>query len=118
MKRVTAGDNGHGEIQILDTSVSKQRPNYDWRRTSAVTSAIRQLSCGSCWAFTTAAALESANKIRGKTLKRLAPQQIVDCASNDAWCNFGCDGGFPNYALSYAQIRAVVQEKEYPYNMR
>ena len=118
MKRVTAGDNGHGKIQILDTSVSKQRPNYDWRRTSAVTSTIRQLSCRSCWAFTTAAALESANKIRGNTLKRLAPQQLVDCASNDAWGNFGCDGGFPNYAFSYAQINAVVQEKEYPYNMR
>lgn len=33
---------------------------------------------------------------------RLAPQQLVDCASNDAWGNFGCDGGFVNYAFSYA----------------
>ena len=111
MKRVTAGDNGHGEIQILDTSVSKQRPNYDWRRTSAVTSAIRQLSCGSCWAFTTAAALESANKIRGKTLKRLAPQQIVDCASNDAWGNFGCDGGFSNYTFIMLKSKLLFKKK-------
>ena len=46
---------------------------HDWRKASAVTSAIRQRGCGSCWAFTTAAALESANKISGGTLRRLAP---------------------------------------------
>jgi hypothetical protein len=48
-------------------------------------------------------------------LKRLAPQQLVDCASNDAWGNFGCSGGMVNFAFSYAQVNAIVQEKEYPY---
>ena len=47
---------------------------HDWRKASAVTSnVILQKGCSSSWAFAAAAALESANKISGGTLKRLAP---------------------------------------------
>jgi hypothetical protein len=33
MLRVRAGENGHGELQILDTTESMKHPNHDWRRT-------------------------------------------------------------------------------------
>jgi C1A family cysteine protease len=87
----------------------------DWRRSDAITAVVRQGSCGSCWAFTAAAALESYNKIAGGSLMRLAPQQLVDCGSNLAWGNFGCDGGFVDYAYAYAAVYPMIQEYDYPY---
>ena len=41
MLRVRAGDNGHGEQQILDTTKLAEHPSHDWRRTQAVTSVVR-----------------------------------------------------------------------------
>lgn len=106
---------GAGVKRLSTTDLPKE---VDWRRVGAVTTVIRQLSCGSCWAFTAAAAMESYNKIAGGSLMRLAPQQMVDCASNAAWGNFGCDGGFVDYAFAYTGVYPLSEEKNYPYLVR
>jgi len=93
--------------------------SVDWRDDGAVTTARRQGSCGSCWAFTASAALEGYHKIANPEAKimRLAPQQLVDCASSALWGNFGCDGGFLDYAFAYTAVKPLMQEADYPYQV-
>ncbi len=40
---------------------------------------------------------------------------MIDCASNDVWQNFGCEGGFVDNALSYAAIHPIKERFSYPY---
>jgi len=62
-----------------------------------VTPVYNQGQCGSCWAFSTTEAIESAWFLSGKKLAKLAMQQIVDCDTTDQ----GCDGGDPPTAYQY-----------------
>ena len=90
--------------------------SVDWKSKGAVTSARRQGTCGSCYAFVASAALESYNKIKnGGKLLRLSPQQLIDCSSSDEYGNLGCDGGFIDYVFSYAVTNSVMLELDYPY---
>jgi len=86
--------------------------SFDWRQHGGVTPVKNQGQCGSCWAFSTTEAIESAWIIAGKGTQILGPQQIVDCDTNDD----GCGGGDPPTAYQYV-ISAGGQETEanYPY---
>jgi C1A family cysteine protease len=87
----------------------------DWRTKGAVTAVKDQEQCGSCWAFSTTEAVESAWILAGKGTNKntiLAPQQIVDCDDSDD----GCDGGNPPTAYEYLmQAGGQEAEKDYPY---
>jgi C1A family cysteine protease len=87
----------------------------DWREKGAVTAVKNQEQCGSCWAFSTTEAIESAWIIGGKgtnTTTILSPQQIVDCDTTDA----GCDGGNPPTAYEYViSAGGLDSEASYPY---
>ena len=48
---------------------------------------------------------------------RLSPQQLVDCASNDTWGNFGCEGGHPAWAFEYTSVYGVHQWADYDYKI-
>ena len=70
---------------------------------------------GSCWAFTTVAAVEGINKIVSGNLISLSEQQLVDCNTR----NSGCKGGDLRVALEYVIKNGGIQtEKDYPYVMR
>ena len=72
-----------------------------------------QQYCGSCWAFTTAATLESLAVISGKFKEppHFSMQQLVDCdRSND-----GCDGGWMYKAYNYTSYYGLMAFDEYPY---
>lgn len=71
----------------------------DWVAAGKVTAVKNQGSCGSCWAFSTTGAVESAWAIAGKPLGMLAEQQLVDCAGG--FKNNGCRGGLPSQAFQY-----------------
>lgn len=88
---------------------------FDWRDLGAVTEATQQGSCGSCWAFTTAAMMEAVNKLDGGSLTRLSPQHLVDCASNDDTGNMGCDGGHPLWTYPWLFSNKIYREADYPY---
>ena len=88
--------------------------SVDWRAQGAVTEVKNQGSCGSCWAFSSTGALESAYFIKNGSLPLLSEQQLVDCSSS--YGNDGCGGGW--YYWSYDYLRDgknLETESEYPY---
>lgn len=93
------------------SSHSNLPEHVDWRELKCVTPAKQQGICGSCWAFATVGAVESRLCIKSKELVELSEQQLVDCDSEDG----GCCGGFPAYALLYAEMNGVMKAEDYEY---
>jgi hypothetical protein len=63
----------------FDAFIDQQPAEFDWRDYGVVTPAKDQGSCGSCWAFTSAGALESKILILGGPEYDLSEQQQVSC---------------------------------------
>ncbi|XP_041962384.1 cathepsin K-like isoform X1 [Alosa sapidissima] len=76
-----------------------------------VTSVKQQGSCGSCWAFSAAGALEGQLKKKGKNLVDLSPQNLVDCVGK----NQGCCGGYMTNAFNYVRNNGLASDNAYPY---
>ncbi|KAL3845910.1 hypothetical protein ACJIZ3_003313 [Penstemon smallii] len=96
------------DFEVLPKSV-------DWRTKGAVTRIKNQGSCGSCWAFSTVAAVEGINQIATGNLTELSEQELIDC---DTTYNNGCNGGLMDYAFSYIVSNGGLhKEEDYPYLM-
>jgi len=72
-----------------------------------------QARCGSCWAFGAAESLSDRFCIasNGTINLVLAPQDMVSCDTS----NYGCEGGYLNYAWAYLVSDGVVPEWCFPY---
>lgn len=90
--------------------------SFDWRSKNVVGSIKNQLNCGCCYAFATAAVLESlyAIKTKASSVTDLSPQQIVDCSSGG---NNGCGGGNfpPSIRYLTGQSGKLATLASYPY---
>ncbi|CAD5230537.1 unnamed protein product [Bursaphelenchus okinawaensis] len=67
--------------------------------------------CGSCWAFSITAVVESLNKIHNNVLVSLSEQELVDCDSRDS----GCGGGFRGWGFDFVKKTGLVPEEYYQY---
>lgn len=68
---------------------------------------------GSCWAFSTVAAVEGINQIVTGEMITLSEQELVDC---DRVQNSGCNGGLMDYAFEFIISNGGIDtENHYPY---
>jgi len=91
----------------------------DWRKYGAVIPPKGQGTCGSCWAFAAAGAVEGANFIQTGKLVDVSEQQLLDCT----WAtpgvkhgNNGCLGGWTWKAFAWIKKFGIATDKSYgPY---
>ncbi|KAF3655577.1 Actinidain [Capsicum annuum] len=87
--------------------------SVDWREKGALVDIKNQGSCGSCWAFSAVAAIESINQITTGELISLSEQELIDC---DRSYNEGCNGGLMDYAFQFViKNGGIDSEEDYPY---
>jgi C1A family cysteine protease len=90
--------------------------SLDWRNINGqnyVTPIRNQGSCGSCWAFASAAALEASRLITANTPNtdlNLAEQILVSCSGAG-----DCNGGYINTAADFMRNVGLPVESCYPY---
>ncbi|BAT76003.1 hypothetical protein LR48_Vigan01g228600 [Vigna angularis] len=95
-------------------NVDRVPSSVDWRKKGAVTDVKDQGKCGSCWAFSTIAAVEGINQIKTGQLVSLSEQELVDCDPE----NSGCNGGFMQWAFDFIKQYGITTESNYPYVAR
>lgn len=99
-----------GECYPSRTYQAPSRVN--WQERGMVTAVKNQQRCGSCWAFATNAALESAYLRHHKAPVNLSEQQLVDCAVHP---KDGCEGGNAFLAYRYIKTHGVTTTAHYHY---
>lgn len=87
--------------------------DIDWVANGKVTGVKNQGQCGSCWAFSANAALESAFIQAGQDNVNLSEQQLVDCSRS--YGNQGCSGGWMDSAFQYVRDHGLTSTDKYPY---
>jgi len=88
--------------------------SIDWRTKGAVNAVKDQGQCGSCWAFSSVAALETAHWNTSGDLVSFSEQQLVDCVRT----SFGCNGGNQSTAFNYWESHDAELEGTYPYTAK
>lgn len=86
----------------------------NWVSRGFVTPIRNQGGCGSCWAFSSVAAIESMYLMSGRgnvSTLDLSEQQVVSCVTS----SYGCSGGYLNQGLDYFKSSPVDKDPLWPY---
>lgn len=91
----------------------------DWRTKNAVTPVKDQGSCGSCWAFSATASIESQLILQASKTLILSPQDVVSCTPNPQHCGGtgGCAGATPELAFAWAKA-GIALDSTVPYTAK
>lgn len=87
--------------------------SIDWTAKGATTAVKDQGACGSCWAFSAVAEVESMNFMKHGILTSLSEQQVVSC--DKGYGDYGCQGGDTVSAYKYIQDKGLQGSSGYPY---
>jgi len=98
------------DTDFTETAVNHP-PRMDWREKGVVTAVKAQGKCGSCWAFATAATVESAYAVAHGELRNLSEQELLDCNME----NNACNGGDMDKSFRFVHERGLMSEDAYPY---
>ncbi|XP_031276247.1 vignain [Pistacia vera] len=102
-----------GNGSFMYEKVDLVPPSVDWRKKGSVNPVKDQGKCGSCWAFSTIAAVEGINHIKTNKLVSLSEQELVDCDTSE---NQGCNGGLMDLAFEFITKKGgITTESNYPY---
>lgn len=85
---------------------------YDLREQGYDTPVKNQYECGSCWAFSAAAAFESSYAMKNGSKIDVSEQDIINCVDGGS-----CEGGFPVWVF-YTMVeenKKLRPEREMPY---
>ena len=100
-------------IHFLKKTVNNNIKRFSWNDTGLLSPVKNQLSCGSCWAFSTTSCLETFMRKQNYTVERLSEQELVDCSDK----NSGCNGGLMHLAFDYIiDNQGITTNDQYPYN--
>jgi len=110
-KKMLGKKSSQNQSNVVELDAEATPKSVDWRTKGAVNAVQDQGQCGSCWAFSSTAAMEGAHFLKTGKLLKLSEQQFVDCDPKSD----GCDGGLEVYAFKYAEKNAQELEKSYPY---
>jgi len=102
-----------GDVEY-ETVEEEGNGSVDWRKLGGVNKVQNQGGCGSCWAFSTTAAMEGNHFAKTKKLLKLSESQLVDCDKGDG----GCQGGLEWNAMKYLMSNAQESESDYGYVAR
>jgi len=106
------------------TRVSDLPSEWNWAKSDTnppiVTPVSNQGTVGSCWAFSTVGAVESAWAMAGNALIQLSPEYLVDCDGSSDYQNKHADcsvfGGWPYLAYQFIiEKGGLPSEEAYPY---
>ncbi|CAL4071859.1 unnamed protein product, partial [Meganyctiphanes norvegica] len=89
------------------------KDSKDYRKEITFNPIQDQNYCGSCWAFSAIASIESKIFIESGQLVKLSEQNLIDCAKGVAFK--GCSGGRPGRAIEYVSNNGIALNKNYPY---
>ena len=105
------------KVGLTIDTVSNLPKFVDWRLKGVTTPVKSQGMCGSCWAFASAAVLESHVAIQTNLLFEFSPQQLVSCAQNPSHCggNGGCAGATAEIAFNHVKEFGAVAEWQFGY---
>ena len=97
-------------------SLSSTSSSKSWSREGKVTPVKSQGECGSCWAFSAVAVIESRYAIKTGTLKTFSDQEALDCAYEVVKVRDGCTGGLAQRVWGYIRDNNHLSlEKDYRY---
>jgi len=103
------------KVQMLRSSVAEADPpaEVDWTTKGVVSPIKNQGSCGSCWAFSAIASIESAYALKTGKLVEFSEQELVSCDTTD----FGCQGGLMDNAFNWIERSSggLCTEADYGY---